>query len=105
MSSAWNQPKNKKPEKDSFWYGFLSAFTLPAITIISIFKLKYTTTQPLFEAMLRLAENGFLGTDMFSSTLPSFVLFFVFYKLKKERAAQGVFVGVAPWLILSFWLI
>ncbi len=100
---TWNQEK-KKQQKDSFWYGFIPGIILPTAFLITLFKLKYTTNQPIFEAMYKFSKTGMMGKDMITSTLPCFVLFMVFYKLKMERATQGVFVGLAPFLILSFWL-
>lgn len=100
----WNKQEKQQRVKDHFWLGFIPSFLLPPLTLIMLFKLKYTTSQPLFEAMWRFGELGRFGSDLFSSVLPSFILFFIFYKLKKERAAQGAFVGAVPMLILSFWM-
>lgn len=100
---TWNQQK-KKEQKDSFWYGFIPAIILPMIFNILIFKSKYTTSQPLFESMYKFSKTGLMGKDMLASVLPLFVLLSVFNYLKKDRATQGVFVGIAPYIILTFWL-
>lgn len=101
--NSWNQEKKKKG-KDSFWYGFIPAITLPMIFNIIIFKSKYTTAQPVFIAMYKFSKTGLMGKDMLASILPMFVLLSVFYHFKKDRASQGLFVGIAPYLIITFWL-
>lgn len=99
---SWNKQKIKE-KKDNFWIGFIPSFILPIATIIIIFKSKYTTEKPLFEAMYKFSKTGHMGKDILSSTLLCFVLLFVFNKMKKERASMGAFVGAVPFIILSFW--
>jgi hypothetical protein len=100
---SWNKQKEKEA-KDNFWMGFLPSFILPPIVLIIIFKTKYITSKPLFEAMYKFSKTGLMGRDVLSSTLLCFVLLFIFNKLKKERASMGCFVGAVPFIILSFWL-
>ncbi len=103
MIMSWDNPKKEKG-KDSFWMGFIPGFILPIATIIIIFKSKYTTEKPLFEAMYKFSKTGYMGKDMLSSTLLCFILLFIFNKMKKERASMGAFVGAVPFIILSFWM-
>jgi hypothetical protein len=102
---TWNNPPKEKEEKkgkDNFWMGFVPSFILPIVFIIIIFKTKYTTTRPIFEAMWKFSHTGLMGKDMISALIPSLVLFFVFYMWQKENACKGVFVGMIPFLLLTF---
>jgi hypothetical protein len=102
---SWNnspQEKGKKASKDNFWMGFIPSFVLPIVFNIILFKTKYTTTKPIFEAMWKFSQTGLMGKDMISSLIPSLVLFFVFYMWQKENACKGVFVGMTPFLLLTF---
>jgi hypothetical protein len=100
---SWNKAKEKKP-KDSFWWGFIPSFLLPPTILIILFKVKYTTSLPIFEAIWKFSKTGLLGRELISCLLPCLVLFFVFYQMKKENATKGVFVGMAPSLVAAFIL-
>ncbi len=100
---SWNKEKEKQG-MDNFWMGFIPAFILPFILNILIFKSKYTTEKPLFEAMYNFSKTGYMGKDVLTSTMLSFVLLFIFNRLKKERASAGAFVGTIPYIIITFWL-
>lgn len=99
----WNKVKQKEG-RDNFWMGFIPSFILPLVVNIVIFKLKYTTEKPIFEAMYKFSKTGLMGKDMLGSTLLCFILLFVFNKLRKERASAGAFVGAVPYIIISFWM-
>jgi hypothetical protein len=98
---TWNQQKKKK-NYDNFWLGFIPGLILPAIFNVIIFKAKWTTEQPLLEAMWKLAEKGFMGKDLMAALLPSLILLIFFSAIKKEKACMGTFVGLTPFLILAF---
>jgi len=102
----WNKEKEKKG-KDNFWMGFLPSFILPIITLVFIFKMKYITQRPLFEAMFDFIQKRpeIFRSDVISSTIPCFLLLFIFnIVIKKEKASLGVFVGMVPFIILTFWM-
>jgi hypothetical protein len=98
---TWNNEKKKK-SIDSFWLGFIPSFLLPFLLLIIIFKIKYTTQLPIFEAIWKFSQTGLMGKDMISSVIPSLLLFFIFHKLDKDKASKGAFVGMVPFLILTF---
>lgn len=101
--SSWNNETGGN-ERDNFWMGFIPSFILPFIILVIIFKSKYTTEKPIFEALYKFSATGLLGKDLLASTIVCFVLLFVFNMLKKERASMGAFVGVVPYIILTFWI-
>jgi hypothetical protein len=101
---TWKQNKIKK-NIDNFWLGFIPSVVLAGGLICLIFKSKYTTHLPFFEALWKFSKTGLLGNDLLASILPGFILIFVFTKLKKEKATIGAFVGITPFIILTFWLL
>ena len=105
MASDWNHAadykKKKKTGRDSFWWGFIPSFLLPIILNIVIFTSKYTTEQPLFEAMYKVASKGLISKDMMGALVPSLLLIIVFSSFRKEKASIGAFVGLCPALIVA----
>ncbi|MBO7337014.1 MAG: hypothetical protein J6W49_00330 [Paludibacteraceae bacterium] len=105
MPSDWNHAaeykKKKRAERDSFWWGFIPSFLLPIILNIVFFTSKYTTSQPLHEAMYKMANKGMLSKDMMGALVPSLLLIIVFSSFRKEKASIGAFVGLCPALIVA----
>lgn len=100
MPSSWNHTSKSK-STDSFWLGFIPSFICPILLNIIIFKCKWTTEAPIFEAMYKLANKGFMTKDLMAALVPSLILIIVFSYLKKEKASLGAFVGLVPCLIIA----
>ena len=102
---SWNNEKKKKT-KDSFWLGFFPSLLLPPITLLIIFKLKYTiSTAPFFSAFWQFYfVNKRSVSEIIGCLFPCLLLFFLFYILQKEKAMRGAFVGLTPSLIAAFLL-
>ena len=88
---------------DSVILGFVLSFGLALGLLLLIFKTRYQTEMPIFEAIWNLSKKGLLTKDLLASCLPGLALIFTFSKLGKERATIGAFVGVVPSIILTFW--
>lgn len=90
--------------QDSFLLGLIMSLLLPPALLVLFFKIRYTTTEPFYYAIWKLAEKGFLAADMFSCLLPSLVLFFILYKIEWWKASRGLIIGTVPYFILLFYL-
>lgn len=99
----WEQKRNKK-NFDSFWLGFIPSFLLAIGMIILLFETRYTTTEPLIKALWKFSKTGLWGNDLLAGIIPGFILIFTFGKLKKEKASIGAFIGIVPFIILTFWV-
>ena len=90
---------------DSVLLGIALSLGLAIGLLILIFKTRYQTEMPLFEAIWNLSKKGLLTKDLLASSLPGLALIFIFSKLGKEKATIGAFVGVVPSIILTFWFL
>ncbi len=98
-----NFENNEKKEFDSVLLGLVLSFGLALGLLVLIFKTRYITTTPVFEAIWKFSKTGLLTKDLLASCLPGLGLIFVFSKLGKEKATIGSFVGLVPFLIATFW--
>ncbi|MBP5307458.1 MAG: hypothetical protein J6Y79_05355 [Paludibacteraceae bacterium] len=104
-ASSWNHPKKKnrhvRKPFDSFLLGFAISFVLTIACNIAVFKMHWDTEQPMFYAMKKLAEKGFLSHDMIIALIPSIIMLIAFSAMRKERMSIGAFVGLCPALIFA----
>lgn len=86
---------------DNFWLGAILGLLAPVITLFGIYLYEFDSLSVI--DFFRFIENMGITMQVLSfATMPSFLLFFIFYYAHHNRSAQGV-VGAS--LILTFALV
>lgn len=90
-----------KEKLDNFWAGLTAGFLLPLI-VFSIFFSTATNTLSFGEFVSNMNAMGLSGRMFSSFAMPAFLLFYIAYQQRMDKAARGI---VAASLIITFALV
>ena len=82
---------------DTLLTGLVPALILPALTLLTIWKVK--SNSPLFEFLVQFQEMHMLSKLVSLSVIPNLLLFFLFIWTNRNFSARGVIFAT---LLLAF---